>query len=182
MALKSKSIAAAVPQNRDEAGKAIAEFAAIERSIAEIEIEMNKFIAEIKESYIAHARPLRAKADAIAVGVQAYCEANRNDLTNCRKVKTVDFGVGKVAWRNQPAKVTFTGKEDDLVDFIRRSEDAELSDMLRATFEINRVFALSRPDLVAKVPGIEIAEGFEAFEIKPDKAKLPETATAEAAE
>ncbi|ACF01874.1 Mu Gam family protein [Rhodopseudomonas palustris TIE-1] len=182
MALKTKSVACPVPQSRDEAGKAVAEFAAIDRQLAEIEIEMNKFIAEVKETFFARAAPLRLKADAIAGAVQAYCEANRSDLTNSGKKKTVDFGVGKVSWRNQPSKVTFSGKEDDLIDFIRRSNDVELSDMLRATFEVNRVFALSRPDLVAKVPGIEITEGGESFEIKPDKTALPDSSVAEAAE
>jgi phage host-nuclease inhibitor protein Gam len=182
MALKSKSPANPVPQTREDACKALAEYAEIDRAVTQLTIEMNARLDEIKRDYYTRAQPLTAKAETLSSAIQAFCEANRSDLTKAGKTKTVNFGVGKVSWKNQPAKVAFTGNEDDLIDFIRRSEDKELSDLLRATFAINRVFALNRPDLVSKVPGIEIVEGSEAFEIKPDKAKLPETATAEAAE
>jgi len=177
-----KSKANPVPQDRAQASKALAEFAAIEREIDQLEIEMNGLIAEVKKDYFDRALPLRQKADALEEGLQTYCEANRDDLTKGRKSKTVSFGVGKVEWRIQPKKVVINGKEESLVDYIRHSEDDDLKKFIRTTFELNRVEVLRHPDELAKLPGVEIADSYETFQIKPDSAKIPDDLPAEAAQ
>lgn len=178
----AKTKALEVPQNREQACAVLAEYASADRAVDQLEIQMNEEIAAIKAAYFQRALPLRARAEEIATVLKAFCEANRDQLTDQRRTKTADLGVGKVSWRNNPAKVAITGKEDDLVDFIKRSEDQEIRAFLRQTFEINRVALLRNPNLAKTLPGVDITEGFEAFEIKPDAAKIPEAVAAEAAE
>jgi phage host-nuclease inhibitor protein Gam len=174
----AKAKALTVPQNREQAGAALARYAQLDRAVDRLEIQMNEEIAKIKEAYFQTALPIRIEAEEIEAALQSFCEANRDTLTNNRNTKTIDFGVGKTSWRSTPAKVTVNGKEEDLVDHIKRSEDPELKKFLRATFEIDKVQVLRNPDQVGKLPGVEIVRGFETFEIKPDAAKIPESAEA----
>jgi phage host-nuclease inhibitor protein Gam len=179
--LKSKALS--VPQDRAQAGKAMAEFAAIDRSIEQLQILMNEQIAKIKQQFFDKALPLRIRADAIAASLQAFCEANRDELTGGRKTKTVDFGVGKAVWRSTLAKVNISAKDEaDLITHLRNSPDPELQQFLRAAFELDRVMVLRHPDKVKELPGVEIAEAAETFEIKPAAEKIPEAALAEAAQ
>jgi phage host-nuclease inhibitor protein Gam len=177
----AKTKAVSLPQNREQASAALAEYAALDRTVDQLEILMNEQIAAIKADYFQKALPFRTRSEALASALQSYCEANRDQLTDNRSSKTVDFGVGKASWRNTLATVAISGKEKDLVDYIQQSADEELKPFLRATFELNRVALLRNPNLAKSIPGIDIVEAGETFAIKPDTAKIPEAAPAEAA-
>jgi phage host-nuclease inhibitor protein Gam len=177
-----KTNAISVPQDREQAAATLADYGATLRGLDRLEAEMNDAIAEVKISFARHAAPFRAKAEKLENVLKMFCEANRRLLTDDNRTKTADLGVGKASWRWQPAKVTLRGKEESLVKFIQGSTDPELLKFLRATFEIDRVAMLRNPNLAKTLDGVEINEGVEAFEIKPDSAKIPETEVAEAAE
>jgi phage host-nuclease inhibitor protein Gam len=178
-AAKTKAIA--VPQDREGAAAAIAELGATLRGIDRLETEMNEAIAKIKADFVKRAAPFRVKAEALEHGITIFCAANRKQLTG-DKSKTVDFHVGKVSWRWNNAKVTIKGKEENTVKLLQGSGDPELRKFLRATFEVDRVAMLRNPNLAKTIDGVEIAEGVETFEIKPESVKIPEAEVAEAAE
>ncbi len=182
MRSRTKTAAAArIPQDRAEATTALAEYGAAMRELERLETALNEEIAEVKQVYVKHAEPFRAKAEQLAAGLQAYCEANKKALTDEAGAKTVDFRVGKVAWRWQPAKVVLRGKEKDTIEAIQAGGEA-MAGFLRATFEINKVGMLRNPQLARTLDGVEIVEGAETFEVKPDSVKIPEAKAQEPAQ
>lgn len=176
----SKTNAISVPQDRESAVALLADYGATLRELDRLELDMNDKIASIKLASSAEAEPHRVKVEQLERALQAYCEAHRKELTRDGKVKTADLDVGKVSWRWNPAKVTIRGKEESVVDQLKRSESEELKKFLRPSVEIDRVAMLRNPKVAETIEGVEITEGIETFEIKPDSAKVPETSEAAA--
>jgi len=70
------------------------------------------------------------------------------------------------------------GKEKDTIEAIQAGGD-DMAGFLRATFEVSKVGMLRNPALARTLDGVEIVEGVETFEVKPDSAKIPEAKPAE---
>ncbi|MDD1534590.1 MULTISPECIES: host-nuclease inhibitor Gam family protein [unclassified Bradyrhizobium] len=170
-----KTNAISVPQDKEAAVALLAEYGATLRELDRLELDMNDKIAALKLEAAVEAEPHRVKVEQMERALQAYCEAHRKELTKDGRVKTADLDVGKVSWRWNPAKVTIRGKEETVLELLKRSESEELKKFLRPTVEIDRVEMLRNPKLAETVEGVEITKGVETFEIKPDSAKVPET-------
>ena len=65
--------------------------------------------AALEQQYGERAAPYKAEMASLTDGVQAFAEANRVELTDNHKTKTVDFGTGLVKWRVAPKSVKVTG-------------------------------------------------------------------------
>uniref|UniRef100_UPI0021C7E07F host-nuclease inhibitor Gam family protein n=1 Tax=Escherichia coli TaxID=562 RepID=UPI0021C7E07F len=88
-AKRIKSAAAAyVQQNRDAVITDIKRIGDLQREASRLETEMNDAIAEITEKFAARIAPLKTDIETLSKGVQGWCEANRDELTNGGKVKT----------------------------------------------------------------------------------------------
>ena len=171
MATKSKtrlkSVAAPiVPQTRDDVAELIAGIGTDSRAIL-LEVEMNNTLARLKEEFEQRAEPARRRIEEAQRGVQAFCEANRLDLTANGKVKTHAFTTGEVQWRTRPPSVRITG--EDAVMFSLRS--LWLSRFIRLKEEINREAILNEPTAVVGVPGIRISQ-IEDFVVTPFEVEL----------
>ncbi|MER2545918.1 MAG: host-nuclease inhibitor Gam family protein [Candidatus Accumulibacter phosphatis] len=163
-----KTVAAPiVPQTREEVSDLIAGIGIDSREITLMEVEMNDAMARIKEEYEQLAEPCRRRIEAAQRGVQAFCEANRLELTAQGKVKTHQFTTGEVSWRTRPPSVRITGEES--VMFSLRS--LGLTRFLRVKEEINREAILNEPSAVAGVPGIRISQ-LEDFVVTPFEVEL----------
>ncbi|PBR75814.1 host-nuclease inhibitor protein Gam, partial [Escherichia coli] len=102
-AKRIKSAAAAyVPQSRDAVVCDIRRIGDLQREAARLETEMNDAIAEITEKYASQIAPLKTGIETLSKGVQGWCEANRDELTNGGKVKTANLVTGDVSWRQRP--------------------------------------------------------------------------------
>ena len=172
MATKSKtrlkSVAAPiVPQTRDDVAELIAGIGIDSREIILLEVEMNNTLARLKEEFEQRAEPARRRIEEAQRGVQAFCEANRLDLTANGKVKTHAFTTGEVQWRTRPPSVRITG--EDAVMFSLRS--LWLSRFIRLKEEINREAILNEPTAVVGVPGIRISQ-IEDFVVTPFEVEL----------
>lgn len=178
---KTRAAAAAIPQSREEAAYALAQYGAAMRELEKLETEMNEEIAKVKHGFVKRAAPHRITADALASGLQSFCEANKKALIDAAGAKTVNLGTGKVAWRWNPAKAVVRGKEADTIEAIKLG-GAAMAGFIRTTFEINKVGMLRDPALARTLDGVEIVDGVETFEVKPDSVKIPEAKIAEAAE
>lgn len=163
-----KAVAApTVPQTRDQVAELIARIGTDSRTLKVLEVEMNEALAAIKEQYEQRAEPTRQSVDGALRGVQAWCEANRLELTVAGKVKTHAFTTGEVAWRTRPPSVRITG--EDAVMFSLRS--LGLSRFIRLKEEINREAILNEPTAVVGVPGIRISQ-IEDFVVTPFEVEL----------
>jgi phage host-nuclease inhibitor protein Gam len=172
MATKSKTrlktiAAPIVPQTREEVADLIAGIGVDSREITLLEVEMNATMARLKEKYEQMAEPARRRIEAAQLGVQAFCEANRVDLTANGKVKTHAFTTGEVGWRTRPPSVRITG--EDAVMFSLRSMG--LQRFIRIKEEINREAILNEPSAVVGVQGIRISQ-LEDFVVTPFEVDL----------
>ena len=152
-----------VPQTKDEAASEIRSIGDLQRQVLRIQSEMNDAIGEITEKYQPMLEALSLTVKSAQEGVQAYCEAHRNELTHDGKVKTANFVTGDVQWRCAPPSVKITGAEA-VIEALKR---LGLGKFVRTKEEINKEAILNEPDEVKGVAGIKVVKDVEDFVITP---------------
>ncbi|HCX7586871.1 TPA: host-nuclease inhibitor Gam family protein, partial [Escherichia coli] len=134
-----------------------------QREASRLETEMNDAIAEITEKFAARIAPIKTDIETLSKGVQGWCEANRDELTNGGKVKTANLVTGDVSWRVRPPSVSIRGM-DAVMETLER---LGLQRFIRTKQEINKEAILLEPKAVAGVAGITVKSGIEDFSIIP---------------
>jgi phage host-nuclease inhibitor protein Gam len=152
-----------VPQNNGEAAADIKQIGDLQRQLARMQAEMNDAIAHITQSYQAPLEALTKQIGGLQTGVQAYCEAHRDELTGGGKTKTANLVTGEVQWRQRPPSVRVTGA-DSVIETLRR---LNLGKFVREKLEVNKEAILNEPEAVEGVAGITIITGVEDFVITP---------------
>jgi len=160
-----------VPQNREEARDYILRIGKHQNERKRIEATMNDQIQKVKDKYQALAAPHAEQIAELSKGVQVYCEAHRDELTNGGKRKSADLGAGEIQWRTRPPKVSLR----NIPGVIEALKALGLLQFLRTKEEINKEAILAEPDAVEHVKGISITQG-EDFVIKPHESELEEVA------
>lgn len=152
-----------VPQTNGEAAADIRKIGDLQRQQVREQAEMNDAIAIITQKHQPKLEALQLEITGLQEGVQAFCEANRNDLTNGGKVKTANLITGEVQWRQRPPSVRITGS-DVVIETLTR---LGLIRYVREKLEVNKEAILSDPDGVKGVAGISVVTGVEDFVITP---------------
>ncbi|ECT1905788.1 host-nuclease inhibitor Gam family protein [Salmonella enterica subsp. enterica serovar Montevideo] len=152
-----------MPQNRDAVITDIKRIGDLQREASRLETEMNDAIAEITEKFAARIAPIKTDIETLSKGVQGWCEANRDELTNGGKVKTANLVTGDVSWRVRPPSVSIRGM-DAVMETLER---LGLQRFIRTKQEINKEAILLEPKAVAGVAGITVKSGIEDFSIIP---------------
>jgi len=165
--IKQAASAVFVPQTRDQVAEAIREIGQCQRELARLTADMNDELAVVKERWETAAEPHKQRIDALTQGVQTWCEAHRDALTQGGKVKTAALTTGEVQWRLRPPSARITGQEA-VLDLLRR---LGLTRFIRTKEEGNKAAILNEPEAVAHVAGITISQG-EDFAIVPFEAEL----------
>lgn len=164
----------AVPQTAEEAASFVREIGVAAREIARIEHDMNDELTRAKQEAEAAAAPHVAAQKALTEGLRIYCDANRAALTDGGKVKTHEFGTGKVEWRTAPPSVKFsrgvTGEE--IVQWLMLEGGEAFADFLRTKTTLDKEAMLADQDKAAKVPGVMIASSGEHFTVTPFEAQI----------
>lgn len=152
-----------VPQTRDAAAADIRKIGDLQREIQVGTAKMNDLIAEITEEYQHKLSPLLAELEALQKGVESYCAANRDALTDGGRVKTANLITGDVNWRIRPPSVSVTGEESVIATLISLG----LKKFIRIKAAVNKEAILNEPDAVKGIAGIKINSGIEDFVIEP---------------
>ncbi|MEI7456571.1 MAG: host-nuclease inhibitor Gam family protein [Nitrosomonadales bacterium] len=152
-----------VPQNRDDAAADIRKIGDLQRQMSRATTEMNDAIAEITARFQPHLDAVGKQIITLQDGVQGYCEAHRQELTNDGKVKTANLITGEVQWRQRPPSVRLSKSEVVLETLARLG----LSRFIRTKEEVNKDAILDEPDAVRGVAGITVVTGVEDFVITP---------------
>jgi len=158
-----KAARLSVPQSDTDTGALIGEIGNVSRNIARLQHAMNDEIAEITERYMREIMPAQETLDELHEGVQAWCEAHRDMLTDNGARKTYNFVTGMVQWRQRPPSCSIRGA--DLV--IERLRGAGLGRFIRVREEINKEAVLAEPEAVAGIRGLTITRGVEDFVVEP---------------
>jgi phage host-nuclease inhibitor protein Gam len=163
--LKTKAQAYA-PQTQTDCAADIKKLGDLQRDFVRLQADMNDAIAAITETAQPELKALQERINTLQQGVQTYCEAHRDDLTNSGKVKSANFVTGEVNWRQRPPSVRITGAEA-VVETLKRMG---LSRFVRTKDEPNKEAMLNEQDAVRGIAGIAIVSGVEDFVITPFEA------------
>ncbi len=164
MAKKSpvKRAVAPVPQSRDEAADFVRGMGQESRAIEQIKAALNEQTERLQAAAMERIKPHVQKRDQYLEGVYAYAQANRAELTEDEKRKSVDVATGVFGWRWTPPKVAFKDEEKVIAackalghpEFVRVKEEVAKDKML-ADIEVAR-----------SIKGVTI-EQKEEFYVKP---------------
>ncbi|MBL8500664.1 MAG: host-nuclease inhibitor Gam family protein [Nitrosomonas sp.] len=152
-----------VPQTRDDTAADIRQIGDLERQKLRVISEMNDAIAQITQSYQPRIDALSDQLKTLQEGVQGYCEAHRDELTDNGKVKFANLITGEVSWRQRPPSVSVRGQEA-VIDILKR---LGLTSFIRTKEEVNKEAILNETDKARGVPGLTIVTGVEDFVITP---------------
>ncbi len=174
--VKAPAQVISVPQNKDAVALAIHEIGNAQRERTRIEAAMNDEIAAVKARFEELAQPWKEKIQSLREGVQIFCEANRESLTQGGKVKFASFTTGEVKWRFTPPGVSVKQALMTMELLARKG----FSRFLRTKVEVNKEAILAETDAAkllaeAGIAGITITQR-EEFVIEPFETKLEEVA------
>ena len=173
MATRHKAKASAyTPQSRDDVQAAIKRLGDLVREHTRLTTEMNDAIAAISEAAAPRLRELTETADTVRAGIQAWCEAHRDELTSGGKTKTANLVTGEVNWRTRPPSVTVRNVEG-VLDTLRRMG---LAQFIRVKEEINKEAVLAEPDAARGIAGLTVTKGVEDFVVTPFEINTTEAA------
>lgn len=163
-----------VPQDRNAAVKQLEEIGSLERDIELQEAAQTEEINAIKAKTEANTKDLKDRLKALQKGLQTYCDANRNDLTNDQEVKHHDFGTGVVRWRNKTRRVNLKDPNSILKRLLKSAVNKDL--FVRTTHEINKEALRAKPDIANKIEGISVGAEGEDFVIETNFEKTGDAA------
>lgn len=169
--IKSAAVTFPVPQSRDDVANAIAQIGEAQRERERIQADMNDALAKLREQFEAEAKPHADRIAELTKGVQTWCEAHRDDLTNSGKVKTHVFNSGEVRWRMRPPSVAIRAA-DVVIDALK---SLGLGRFVRTKEEVNKEAILVDPEAVKGVKGITITQK-EDFVVVPWDTQLEQVA------
>lgn len=177
-----KRIAVAVPRSREEVSKLIAEIGKHQRALAGINTALNAQIERIKSRAVREGQPHEKAIGENFEKIFIFAQANRDELTEGGKTKTVYFPPGIIAWRTTPPGVFLRGvkqiiaacKKLGLYQFIRTKETVDKVAMLKEkdkAVAIKGVIITQREEFVVKPSevGVEISKDTKKLRKKTDK-------------
>lgn len=160
---KQPAVTHAVPSDKDRCAADINKIGSVSRQIAVLQAAMNDEIAAVTDRYTGQFTPLQTQLKQLQQGVQIWCEANRDELTQGGESKTASFITGTVQWRKRPPSVSARG----IKSVIETLKQFGLSRFVRIKEELNKDAILNEPAAVAGIAGLSIKTGVEDFVIQP---------------
>lgn len=164
--VKSKPIVV-IPQNRNEAAEFVRRVGDAQRELKRISADAQGRIAVIQEEVAKEAQPYQKNLEGLVDSLFLFFEANRNELTEGGKRKSVDFVTGIIGEHTNPHKVDLTEKTEVVLENLRKLNLGER--FIRTVEEINREAMLKSEEsrtLAATVKGIKVVQIVE-FLVKP---------------
>lgn len=152
-----------VPQTKDDAAADIKKVGDLMRLLTRKEADMNDQIAAITKQFQPDFDIIKEQLETLQSGVQAWCEAHRDELTNGGKTKSANLITGEVMWRQNPPSVLIR-KSEEVIHTLKR---LGLGKFVRSKDEVDKEAILKAKDEVRGVAGITVITGAEQFEIKP---------------
>lgn len=175
MAVKPKLKAIAMPaaQSQDEVDLMIGKIGEAQRKIESIDAELTAEIANLQAKAKDKIEPLKVRVGEYLQAIMAWAQANKDNLTKDGR-RTITVSQGAFGWRWSPPAVKV--KRNCLESVVEALRARRLKKLLRITTELDKEAILRTPDLVAKIPNIEVRQD-ELFYVKPLKVESEMTAT-----
>lgn len=182
-----------VPGDRDTCASQIRQIGDLQRQRERLAADLNDQVAALTDSYQPRLAELDEKINALSTGVQTWCEAHRDELTQGGKVKFHDFLTGQVTWRTAPPSVRVTNAEAviktlrllGLHEFVRTKEEVDKEAVLAnfsaapkiTTAQINGetdpdaqqalIRTVHAHEALQGLSGLTVVSGKESFAVEP---------------
>lgn len=157
-----------VPQNKAQCSQSIFEIGEKQRRITTLNLEIEAVTSEIKNRHAQELGALGSDITELSQGVQTWCEANRDTITDGGKVKYANLVTGEVKWRQNPPSVISRATEKLLAKIKELGFESLFIKAAKPAFDKEAM--LKEPAKAAAV-GIEISTGVEEFVIEPYEEK-----------
>lgn len=162
-------LAVVVPQSREEAAEFVRQVGDAQRELKRIASDAQGRIVAIQEKVSKEAQPHQEKLDRFVDGLFQFFEANRDELTEGGKHKSVNLTTGTIGEHTNPPKVELTDKTEGVLRNLRQLNLSER--FIRIVEEVNREAMLESEEsrmLAATVKGIKVVQTVE-FRVKPSE-------------
>jgi phage host-nuclease inhibitor protein Gam len=169
--IKTQAATAPVPQNRDDAVAAIARIGHHQRERERLKGEMDEQITALREQYDKQMGPHVDDIKSLTAGIHTWAEANRDDLTQCGKVKTANLMTGELRWRTTPPSCKLVRIKEALEELKKK----KLTRFIRTKEEVNKEAILADQAAIDGCEWIKIEQS-EDFVIVPFETELEEVA------
>lgn len=170
MPKKKRMPPAAIPANREEADRLMAEIADFQRQIETAENELNAEVDRLKAESLAKVRPLIDQLAMRANGICIWANAHREELIAQAGKKTIEFINGIIRWYKTPWRIVIKDEVKAVVDLKARG----LNHLIRMHEEPNREAIKEHPEQVVGIKGITATQD-EIFAIYPAAVSLEVT-------
>ena len=156
-----------VPRDLSEAVWFLAEIGKEQRVIDKIQLDINARVEELKVKAINDAKPRQNRISQLMEGLFAYAEANRDELTENGKIKTIKMPTGVFGWRMTPPAVFLR----NVKSIIANLKLLGLEQFIRIKEEIDKEAMLKEPEVAKKIKGVSISQ-YEEFVVKPTELEI----------
>ena len=156
-----------VPKDLSEAAWFLAEIGKEQRVIDKIQLDINARVEELKVKAINDAKPRQNRISQLMEGLFAYAEANRDELTENGKIKTIKAPTGVFCWRMTPPAVFLR----NVKSIIANLKLLGLKQFIRIKEEIDKEAMLKEPEVAKKIKGVSISK-YEEFVVKPTELEI----------
>lgn len=158
---KIAKIPVRIPKDSNEADEFLRLIQELEQENEQNQQELEAQIAATTAQYLPGFTKNIGLIEQYAEGLFHFAQANREELTQEGKTKTVNLPSGSLLWRMTPPKVSIQNVEQVLEELVR----LRLRGFIRRTPSINKEAMLQKPDVAKTVKGVTIDQ-HEEFVIK----------------
>lgn len=170
---KLKAIAMPAAQSQDEVDLMIGKIGEAQRKIESIDAALTENIADLKAHAKKEVEPLQVRIGEYLQAIMSWAQANKDSLTADGR-RTINVSQGSFGWRWPPPSVKVKrGCVETVIETLRARR---LKQFLRTITELDKEAILRAPDLITKIPDIEVRQD-EVFFVKPLKVESEMTAT-----
>jgi len=156
-----------VPKTLEEATKFLGKIGEEQRSVDIIKNKLNADVDALKTKAMENAEKHQTKITQLMEGLYAFAEANRDELTDNNKKKSVETPKGMFGWRITPPKVILRNQEI----IIETLKSLALDRFVRIKEQINKEALLKESNIANSIKGVSINQR-EEFVIKPAELEI----------
>jgi len=164
---KKKTVSYRIPENLEEVAKNIADVASLRREIDQSDLELNQKVDVLKRAYTTDVVMCEMMIEDLVLGIQAFSQKNRDELTQGGSRKIISLPTGSFGWRLNPRSVRIK----NVKQAVEAMKKLGLKKLLRIKEEPDKNMMLKYSKLALLIPGVKIVQE-EVFQVSPEQIDL----------
>lgn len=163
-----KRVAPPLPTSIQEVADLLGKIGYHQRQIIIIQAHTTEKMEKIRVGAIETAQPHEEAVEQLFEAIYTFAQANRLELTDGGKKKTVVLPTGDLFWRTNPPSVAIR----DVEKVIALCEEKGLSRFVRIKKEPDKEAMLKEPEVAGEIRGVTIKRDIEEFGASPAETQI----------